>query len=160
MRGDGDRARRGVRIGGGGEAAQLDAGPGFRFCDYARRRDSGSAFCGLIATRPQHPVDNCRAPSAIDHRAVSRYICRMDIGTRLNTWLHGREVGRDAVGNIYYEDKRGRTDGPNRRWVAFVGESEASAVPPEWHAWLHYTVDSPLAATGRAWQKPHVANPT
>ncbi len=96
----------------------------------------------------------------MDRRAPSRYISRMDIGTRINTWLYGREVGRDAVGNIYYEDKRGRADGPNRRWVAFLGESEASAVPPEWHAWLHYTVDSPLAATGRPWQKPHQANAT
>jgi NADH:ubiquinone oxidoreductase subunit len=96
----------------------------------------------------------------MDQPARSRYISAMDIGTRLNTWLHGREIGRDSVGNIYYEDKRSRDDGPNRRWVGYAGDAEASAVPPEWHAWLHYTVDSPLTATGRAWQKPHVANAT
>jgi NADH:ubiquinone oxidoreductase subunit len=121
----------------------------------------------VAATREVHFVVQSRLGHnilwitvAMDHCAASRYISRMDIGTRLNTWLYGREVGRDGDGNIYYEDKRSRADGPKRRWVAFNGATEASAVPPEWHAWLHYTVDSPLAATGRPWQKPHLANPT
>lgn len=96
----------------------------------------------------------------MDRGAGTGYMAGMDIGTRINTWLHGREIGRDGVGNIYYEDKRARADGPKRRWVSFSGEAEASAVPPEWHAWLHYTVDAPLAGAARAWQKPHVANPT
>ena len=34
-------------------------------------------------------------------------------------------------------------------------------MPPEWHAWLHYTTDTPLAETARRpWQKPHLANAT
>ncbi len=86
----------------------------------------------------------------------------MNIGTWLHTKLHGRQVGTDATGNIYYEDKRVRPAGQRTpRWVAFAGEEEASAVPPEWHAWLHYTVDAPLVETARkAWQKAHQANPT
>ena len=85
----------------------------------------------------------------------------MNIGTRIFTWLHGRSVGRDALGNIYYEDRRARPDGVHRRWVAYAGEPEASTVPPEWHAWLHYTTDAPLPDTGRKpWQKPHIPNPT
>ncbi len=86
----------------------------------------------------------------------------MNIGTWLHTKLHGRQVGTDATGNIYYEDKRVRPAGQRTpRWVAFAGEEEASAVPPEWHAWLHYTVDAPLVETARkAWQKPHQANAT
>ncbi|MBM3571801.1 MAG: NADH:ubiquinone oxidoreductase subunit NDUFA12, partial [Alphaproteobacteria bacterium] len=41
---------------------------------------------------------------------------------------------------------------------------EASKVPPEWHAWLHRTVDQvPPADAGRphrTWQKEHVPNLT
>jgi NADH:ubiquinone oxidoreductase subunit len=36
-------------------------------------------------------------------------------------------------------------------------------VPPEWNAWLHYTVDTVPADSGapkRDWQKPHVPNRT
>ena len=85
----------------------------------------------------------------------------MNIGTRIFTWLHGRSVGRDALGNIYDEDRRARPDGVHRRWVDYVGEPEASTVPPEWHAWLHYTTDKPLPEQGKKpWQKPHLANAT
>ena len=85
----------------------------------------------------------------------------MNLGTRIHTLLHGRLVGRDALGNAYYEDRRARADGPRRRWVIYAGEAEASKVPPEWHAWLHYTTDAPLPDSGRrAWQKPHQANAT
>ncbi len=86
----------------------------------------------------------------------------MNIGTWLFTKLKGRQVGSDAAGNIYYEEKQPRGGGlRSRRWVAYAGLPEASAVPPEWHSWLHYTTDAPLPDTGRKpWQKPHVANAT
>jgi NADH:ubiquinone oxidoreductase subunit len=48
-----------------------------------------------------------------------------------------------------------------RRWVAYAGAPEASRVPPEWHAWLHYTTDAPLAERARRpWEKPHLPNAT
>ena len=85
----------------------------------------------------------------------------MNIGTRLFTMLKGRSVGTDATGNIYYEERRPRAGLRNRRWVAYAGAPEASDVPPEWHAWLHYTTDAPLAETARRpWQKPYVPNLT
>jgi NADH:ubiquinone oxidoreductase subunit len=86
----------------------------------------------------------------------------MNIGTWIYTKLNGRLVGTDGAGNLYYTHRRAAPDGQRtRRWVAFAGTAEASAVPPEWHAWLHYTVDEPLADTGRKpWQKPHQANAT
>ncbi len=97
----------------------------------------------------------------MDRNGRRDYICVMNIGTRLHTWLNGRLVGRDGIGNAYYEDRRAREGAPRRRWVAYAGEPEASSVPPEWHAWLHYTTDAPLPDTGRRpWQKPHQANPT
>ena len=82
----------------------------------------------------------------------------MNIGTRIFTWLHGRVVGRDAAGNVYYEHRK---RGGKQRWVAYAGEPDASAVPAEWHSWLHHTTDAPLPETNRRpWQKPHLANAT
>lgn len=60
------------------------------------------------------------------------------IGTRLYTWRHGNRVGADSFGNVYYQTEDGK-----RRWVTYSEQSEASLVPPEWHGWLHYTVDVP-----------------
>ena len=88
------------------------------------------------------------------------YMCRMTIGTRIFTWLHGRLVGRDSAGNAYYEEKKPRPGLPARRWVIFAGAPEASAVPPEWHSWLHYTTDTALPEQKRPWQKPHRPNLT
>jgi NADH:ubiquinone oxidoreductase subunit len=85
----------------------------------------------------------------------------MNIGTRLFTWLNGREIGRDAAGNIYYEAKRAAHGARTRRWVDYAGAPEASKVPPEWHAWLHYTTDAPIkVAQPRPWMKPHEPNLT
>ncbi|MGQ5700905.1 NADH:ubiquinone oxidoreductase subunit NDUFA12 [Sandaracinobacteroides sp. A072] len=79
-------------------------------------------------------------------------------GTWLNTRLNGREVGRDADGNIYYEDKSGQ-----RRWVIYAVDNDSSRVPPEWHLWLHKSrleppSDVPLPV--KAWEKPWRHNPT
>ena len=66
----------------------------------------------------------------------------------LLTWLRGELVGTDQYGNRYYRlkgDKPSRRGGGRfsreRRWVIYNGEPEASKVPPEWHAWLHHTVN-------------------
>jgi NADH:ubiquinone oxidoreductase subunit len=86
----------------------------------------------------------------------------MNIGTWLFTQLKGRRIGGDAFGNRYYEERRQRPGSlRSRRWVAYAGAPEASSVPPEWHAWLHYTTDTPLPnADRKAWQQPHLANAT
>ena len=87
----------------------------------------------------------------------------MNLGIRLLTLFKGRRVGADSLGNVYYVERgRSRPSGSRpRRWVIYAGEPEASTVPPEWHAWLHYTTDEPLtAAPHRPWQKPHVPNLT
>ena len=96
----------------------------------------------------------------VDHPAQLTYIDRMNIGTWLFTAFHGRRVGKDSAANIYYEERKQRPGHRRRRWVAYAGAPEASAVPPEWHAWLHYTTDAPLAEARRTWQKPHQANMT
>lgn len=97
---------------------------------------------------------------AMDRAPPPSYMGGMTIGTRIFTMLHGRTTGRDATGNIYYEEKRPRPGQRTRRWVLYAGRQDASSVPPEWHAWLHYTVDSPIEAKPRPWQKPHLPNLT
>jgi NADH:ubiquinone oxidoreductase subunit len=86
----------------------------------------------------------------------------MTIGTRLFTWAKGKLVGTDSQGNRYYIERtnvRGRRS--PRRWVIYNGVAEASRVPPEWHAWLHYTTAEPLAPpTDKPWIKPHQPNMT
>lgn len=59
------------------------------------------------------------------------------VGTALFTRRHGREVGRDALGNIYFEHRRD----PARRWVIYRGSNDGSRIPPGWSAWLRKTID-------------------
>ena len=97
----------------------------------------------------------------VDRARGAAYNRGMSLTTRLFTFLRGRAVGRDTVGNRYFEEKRPRPGLRQRRWVMYPGVVEASTVPPEWHAWLHYTTDAPLPDVVRkAWQKPHEPNLT
>ncbi|GAB0116816.1 NADH:ubiquinone oxidoreductase subunit NDUFA12 [Acidisoma sp. 7E03] len=83
------------------------------------------------------------------------------IGTSLFTRFRGRAVGQDGFGNRYFEEKSAVRGRRNRRWVVYAGPIEATTVPPEWHAWLHYTTDAPLPETARLpWMKPHLPNRT
>ncbi len=94
----------------------------------------------------------------------------MTVGTRLFTWWRGELVGTDPFGNRYYRDKThpklvrgGGRPSREKRWVLYPGKAEASRVPPEWHAWLHHTIDAPPADGGRPkypWQKEHEPNLT
>lgn len=80
------------------------------------------------------------------------------IGTALYTMLHGKEVGKDEQGNTYYLSKDGK-----RRWVIYAGRIEASRIPPEWHAWIHKTVDVPPSEKmpeRQAWELDHQENQT
>lgn len=83
-------------------------------------------------------------------------------GTWLSTRRHGTRVGSDAQGNHYYE---GKTDasGRKRRSVMYNGANDASRVPPEWHGWLHGTLDDlPENALppARRWEAEPTANLT
>ena len=85
----------------------------------------------------------------------------MTIGTILFTLAKGKLVGTDSQGNRYFRERRARAGHRQRRWVLYKGRVEASRVPPEWHAWLHYTVDQPLSpATEKPWVKEHQPNRT
>jgi NADH:ubiquinone oxidoreductase subunit len=85
----------------------------------------------------------------------------MNIGTWLFTMLKGARVGADGTGNVYYQERNPRSPTRTRRWVIYKGVPDASAVPPEWHAWLHHTTDAPISDSDRKpWQKPHMPNAT
>ncbi len=85
----------------------------------------------------------------------------MNIGTRLFTWVKGHLVGTDSEGNKYFTERKAVAGRRQRRWVIYKGAAEASKVPAEWHAWLHYTVDKPLATPAeKPWIKAHLANKT
>lgn len=76
----------------------------------------------------------------------------------------GRPVGTDQYGNRYYAAKPRPGYTRQRRWVIYRGAPEASAVPPEWHGWLHHQTDTIPDNKGesfrRTWQKPHAPNRT
>ena len=75
--------------------------------------------------------------------------------------MHSQLAGQDPEGNRYYTERNPAKNARAKRWVVFKGEVEATRIPPEWHAWLHYTADAPLTgATRQQWQKPHIANQT
>lgn len=85
----------------------------------------------------------------------------MTFGTWLFTKLRGELVGTDAEGNRYYWEKRVSAGRRRKRWVIYKGEAEASRVPPDWHGWLHYTMDAPPPVGGlprKTWQKEHLRN--
>lgn len=85
----------------------------------------------------------------------------MTIGTRLFTWAKGQLVGTDSQGNRYYVEKKPVPGHRTRRWVLYNGPVDPTRVPPEWHAWLHYTVEEPLeAAADKPWIKEHQPNRT
>ena len=94
----------------------------------------------------------------------------MTVGTRIMTWLRGEQVGTDSFGNRYFRDKSkrklergGGRFSREKRWVIYKAEAEATRVPPEWHAWLHHTVNEIPRDGGKlqyAWQKPHLPNLT
>ncbi len=80
-----------------------------------------------------------------------------DIGRR------GVFVGEDEQGNRYHEEKRPSLEGRKRRYVIYKGLAEASRVPPDWHAWMHYVVDDPPTVRPlkrQTWEKPHQPNLT
>ena len=63
---------------------------------------------------------------------------------RIYTRLRGKLVGTDGMGNRYYVQSKGIGPlGVPRRWVIYRNLAEASQIPPEWHGWMHYMVDTP-----------------
>jgi len=74
-------------------------------------------------------------------------------------------VGEDDYGNRYFEDRRTSLGDAHyhRRYVVYKGLAEPSKVPPEWHGWLHHTLDDPPVDNPlkrRRWELDHKPNMT
>lgn len=85
------------------------------------------------------------------------------LGALFDISRRGVFVGEDEQGNRYYEERRPSLEGRKRRWVTYKGLAEASRVPPDWHAWMHYIVDEPPTLQPlkrQKWEKPHQPNLT
>ncbi len=81
------------------------------------------------------------------------------------TWTSGaKRVGKDSTGNTYYRAKARSGYKRERRWVLYNGAPEPSAVPPEWHGWLHHQTEAvpsdDTESFRRPWQKSHEPNRT
>ncbi len=79
------------------------------------------------------------------------------VGTRIQTIISGKFVGKDFFGNKYYQNKSGK------RWVIYKGEIEATKIPNEWYSWMHYTknkIEKLHELKKYEWQKEHLPNQT
>ena len=79
------------------------------------------------------------------------------LGTRIQTIISGKFVGKDSIGNKYYENKAGK------RWVIYNGEIDATNIPDEWYSWMHYTknkIENLHELKKYNWQKKHISNKT
>lgn len=92
------------------------------------------------------------------------------LGVFLTLFRYGAKlVGRDEVGNRYYEERRPSLEGRKRRYVVYSGYADASRVPSDWHGWLHHLFDEPPAEEvngksrrmpRRPWELDHQPNLT
>ncbi|MGI9461045.1 MAG: NADH-ubiquinone oxidoreductase subunit NDUFA12 family protein [Alphaproteobacteria bacterium] len=86
-----------------------------------------------------------------------------NILTHLIKIFDSRFIGSDPLGNRYYERRKYDAWGRKKRFIIYIGkEDDASLLPPEYHAWMHYIIDDfPTAGQTsyrRFYQKPHSAN--
>ena len=88
----------------------------------------------------------------------------MSIIDRLIISITSVRLGADQLGNSYYESRfRKNYLGHKIRYVLYHGLVEASKIPPQWHAWLHYMTDKlPDHSTqdNYKWQKNPLPNLT
>ena len=72
------------------------------------------------------------------------------VGTNLFTFLKGKKVGEDYLGNSYYESKD-----QEKRWCIYCDQSEASRTSPEWNSWLRFISNTVPDSNNNSyeWQK-------
>ena len=79
------------------------------------------------------------------------------VGTKLYTFLKGKKVGEDYLGNSYFESKNLES-----RWCIYRNQSEASRISPEWNSWLRYISNNVPTSDNITyeWQKRFDGNAT
>ena len=79
------------------------------------------------------------------------------LGTKLKTLIFGKFVGKDSLGNKYYQSKKGE------RWIIYNSEVEATNIPVEWYSWIHHMpnkIQKEHTLKKYPWQKDHSPNLT
>ena len=79
------------------------------------------------------------------------------VGTKIQTIVFGKLIGKDSFGNKYYESKSGK------RWVIYKDEIDASKIPIEWYSWMHFIsnkIQTNQDLKKYYWQKIHKPNQT
>ena len=81
---------------------------------------------------------------------------KQTLGTFIYTLFFGKFIGFDQFGNKYYSNSKGK------RWVIYKDEIESTKIPPEWHAWIHFSVLKTPSQNPKKfiWQKEHEENLT
>jgi len=85
------------------------------------------------------------------------------IGALFDIGRRGVLVGEDEQGNKYYEEKKPSLEGRKRRYVIYNGLAEASKISPDWHGWMHHTLEQPPTEAPfktHKWELPHLPNQT
>eukprot|EP00164_Ancoracysta_twista_P004008 GFYU01005380.1.p1 GENE.GFYU01005380.1~~GFYU01005380.1.p1 ORF type:complete len:161 (+),score=41.84 GFYU01005380.1:54-536(+) len=76
----------------------------------------------------------------------------------------GSLVGTDELGNKYYEGSGETVKRGQERWVEYKDwDYDGSAVPAEWHPWLHHATEHPpteVAPAAKKYNVKHSKNPT
>ena len=81
---------------------------------------------------------------------------KQTLGTFIYTLFFGKFIAFDQFGNKYYSNSKGK------RWVIYKDEIESTKIPPEWHAWIHFSVLKTPSQNPKKfiWQKEHEENLT
>jgi len=81
---------------------------------------------------------------------------KQTLGTFIYTLFTGKFAGKDQFGNKYYFNSKGK------RWVIYNKNVEASKIPAEWHAWIHFIGKNKPSNNEKkySWQKNHQENLT
>jgi NADH:ubiquinone oxidoreductase subunit len=101
-------------------------------------------------------------------KLIKDFVRRGPRQATLNLWRtcdvkSGTLIGKDAFGNMYYENKLDEIIGRDRWVEGASGDFDASQVPAAWHKWLHKMTDKVPRADEqslRVWMVPHSENKT
>ena len=75
--------------------------------------------------------------------------------------VFAKKIGQDKFGNRYFETAKQGYLNRTKRYVIYQGKTEASKVPPMWHAWLHHSIDTlPNEECKLIWQESYTPNLT
>ena len=80
--------------------------------------------------------------------------------TRFKMLFTATFIGQDEYKNKYYELKAKDYLSRKKRICIYSGIVEATKIPAHWHAWMHYSTDSPIEYKNLFWMKSHTPDVT